>query len=90
MQKHTAELWEVGNTGNHQGLIYAEKTGDNIAVAYDKKNAKLIAAAPDMLKALKQCEEVLFQYVHGNETPEMCAMAETERDALEAIQKATD
>ncbi len=45
--------WYVGNTGNHQGLIIDEKTGDNIAVSYKKEDAALIAAAPELLEALK-------------------------------------
>ena len=44
--------WYEANTGNHQGLIIEEETGKNIAVSYDKKDARLIAAAPDLLEAL--------------------------------------
>jgi hypothetical protein len=51
--KHTPGPWYEAKTGNHQGLIVDEKTGDNIAVAYDKVNARLIAAAPRMLEMLK-------------------------------------
>jgi hypothetical protein len=49
--------WYVGNTSNHQGLIADENTGKNIAVAYDKADAPLIAAAPKLLMALKMSEE---------------------------------
>ena len=45
--------WYEAKTGNHQGLIVSEKDGRNIAVAYDKKDAPLIAAAPKLLEALK-------------------------------------
>ena len=38
---------------NHQRLVVDEKTGRNIAVTYDKKDAPLIAAAPDLLAALE-------------------------------------
>lgn len=34
-----------------QGLIIDEETGKNIAVAYDKKDMDLIAAAPELLEA---------------------------------------
>ena len=47
-----SEGWHVASTGNHQGLIISE-TGENIAVAYDKANAPLIAAAPKLLAALE-------------------------------------
>jgi acetyl/propionyl-CoA carboxylase alpha subunit len=37
-----------------QGIIADEKTGETIAVAYDPKNADLIASAPKLLKALER------------------------------------
>ena len=57
--KHTQENWYKSNTGNHQGLIISENTGENIAVCYDKTNADLIAAAPAMLKILIECDKRL-------------------------------
>ena len=45
--------WYATGTGNHQGLIISEATGANVAVAYDKKDAPLLAAAPDLLEALQ-------------------------------------
>lgn len=45
--------WMVSSTGNHQGLIISE-SGDNIAVAYDKKDAPLIASAPELLSVLER------------------------------------
>ncbi len=45
--------WYESSTGNHQGLIINEVTGENIAVSYDKKHAALIAAAPELLDALR-------------------------------------
>jgi len=45
--------WYESNTGNHQGLIVCEKTGENIAVSYDKKNAPILAAAPDLYFACR-------------------------------------
>jgi hypothetical protein len=45
--------------GNHQGLIIDEDTGRNVAVAYDKADAPLIAAAPALLEALEIAVEVL-------------------------------
>ena len=49
MSKH----WYEANTGNHQGLVVEEETGKNIAVTYDKQDAALCAAAPELLEALK-------------------------------------
>jgi hypothetical protein len=36
-----------------QGLVYDETTGENIAVTYNPDNARLVAAAPDLLAALE-------------------------------------
>lgn len=51
--KHTAGPWYESSTGNHQGLIASEATGENVAVSYDKADAPLIAAAPELLEALE-------------------------------------
>lgn len=53
MSKHTPGPWYVAKTGNDQGLIISEQTGSNVAVSYDAKDAPLIAAAPDLLAALR-------------------------------------
>ena len=52
--KHTPGPWYEASTGNHQGLIISESTSANVAVSYDKDDAQIIAAAPDMLQALKR------------------------------------
>lgn len=48
--------WYEAKTGNHQGLVVEEGTGNNIAVTYDKTDACLIAASPELLFA---CENAL-------------------------------
>ena len=50
--EHSKE-WYVAETGNHQGLICSEDTGENIAVSYDKTHAPLLAASPLLLQACK-------------------------------------
>jgi len=59
--KHTKGNW-FANISGRQPLIYAEETGQSIAVCYDhggeeevKANARLIASAPELLEALKNC-----------------------------------
>jgi hypothetical protein len=60
--------WYEAKTGNHQGLVIEEATGRNVAVAYDKADAPLIAAAPKLLAALKRCAEALEQAeIYANE-----------------------
>ena len=49
--EHTPGPWCVMSTGNHQGLVVAENSPENIAVVYDKKDADIVAAAPDLLEA---------------------------------------
>lgn len=44
--------WYEAKTGNHQGLVIEEETGRNVAVVYDKADARLIAAAPALYAAL--------------------------------------
>ena len=55
--KHTPGPWTGKEQMNGQGLIYAEESGENIAVSYKGKNAYLIAAAPDLLQALTNIVE---------------------------------
>lgn len=50
--------WYVGRTGNCQGLVIEEGTGKNVAVAYAKEDAPLLAAAPEMLEALKSIQQI--------------------------------
>jgi hypothetical protein len=45
--------WYHNNQGNGQGLIIDEATGRNVAVAYDGKDAQLLAAAPQLLDAIQ-------------------------------------
>lgn len=46
--------WYAANMGNdHQGLIVDEQTGRNVAVAYDKSDVHILAAAPAMYEALR-------------------------------------
>ena len=62
----TTNTWYTANTGIgawlgqfRQGLVNDKKTGKNIALVYDKKNAPLVAAAPELMAALKQAITVM-------------------------------
>ncbi len=51
--------WHETKMGNdHQGLIIDEN-GKNIAVSYDKADARLIAAAPEMLDLCREIRKEL-------------------------------
>lgn len=45
------ETWYAKEASAGQGLIISEADGRNVAVTYDKKDAPLAAAAPDLLAA---------------------------------------
>jgi hypothetical protein len=62
--------WYEAKMGNdHQGLVIEEATGRNVAVAYDKVDAPLIAAAPDLLAALENYQR-LVAYLQRTTNPE--------------------
>ena len=65
------ESWYAANMGNgSRGLIVDEKTGANIAVAYDRKHAPLLAAAPAMYEALKDALSCIEQTLSRKEINE--------------------
>ena len=57
MTKWYAKITNRGSV-HEQGLVIDEKTGANIAVTYDPKDAPLVAAAPDLLAALEVIVEI--------------------------------
>lgn len=60
------KLYEA-KTGNHQGLLCQEKTGENIAIVYDKANAayivKCVNAHEALLEALKLSKSMLVDHL---------------------------
>jgi hypothetical protein len=57
---HTPGPWYGQNAaGDHQGLVYAEGTGKDVAVTYDTKDAALVSAAPELLAACKEALTLL-------------------------------
>ena len=60
--------WYHAKIGNihDQGLVIDEETGENIAVVYDKKNAPLLAAAPELLAGLKAVIENMEAHCSDN------------------------
>ncbi|HUV97291.1 MAG TPA: hypothetical protein VMV98_07455 [Acidobacteriaceae bacterium] len=45
--------WYTTKGSMGQGLVIDEADGRNVAVAYDEKDAPLLAAAPDLVRALR-------------------------------------
>jgi hypothetical protein len=66
--KHTQGPWIYQNTGpdsHNQGVVYSKETGESIAVAYDRKNLKAIAAVPDLIDALLFVQEAIALWRDG-------------------------
>lgn len=61
----STSTWHSARTSGDQGLVIEEETGANIAVTYEAKHAPLVAAAPEMLAALKNAGNVLAALATG-------------------------
>ena len=51
--------WHVTNTGNDQGLVIDDNTGENIAVTYKAENAPIVAIAPEAVDLLAETLDML-------------------------------
>lgn len=79
MSKHTTGPWNIGcanfkeeaEIGIHgpgaDGFVICDLQADGYDEDTQKANAKLIAAAPDLLEALESAEMALLGYTHKNE-----------------------
>ncbi len=81
--KHTPGPWHFGPTaGHHDFAIYPEATGKDLALSRgtNEANARLIAAAPELLEALKTMADGYHRgdFKHA-----------VHQDAIAAIAKAT-
>lgn len=70
--QHTLGPWQYQPTaGNHDFLIYSESDGRDIALVRDSNeaNARLIAAAPELLNALETLMLRWGDYIAMGDTP---------------------
>jgi hypothetical protein len=69
MSKHTSGPWVITHSPLN-GYRVSDKTGWGVAVVLkdtnDEANARLIAAAPEMLEALEMADELIDQLVIDN------------------------
>lgn len=78
----------ITNKGSaqEQGLIIEEETGNSIAVSYKPENAKLIAAAPELLKFA----EDILRYLEAGSISKSSDKKFVRMLAREVIYKATE
>lgn len=80
--------WYAKKAGNdHQGLVIDEATGRTVAVAYDRADMELLAAAPELLAALRRLRDCPALCLEGLE-PEDIAAVRAASDAIAATGKA--
>ena len=77
---NTKQNWYAPKSSNHQGTIVSEGDGRTVAVAYDKADAPLLAAAPDLFEALRDLHAACEFWEDQNDS--------VLRNAVEAIAKA--
>lgn len=63
-EKHTPGSWETSRDavpdGHVQVTVYSEESGERVATVFQTEaNARLIAAAPDLLEAARQLVKML-------------------------------
>lgn len=64
MSKHTLGPWEIAVFPDKR--IFVENSyGDGVGEVYDYANARLVAAAPDLLEALKIADGALNEDSNG-------------------------
>ncbi len=82
--------WYTSSTAEDlQGLIYNEKTGQNIAVCYNVEHAALIAAAPELLEACKLALKDTEMLLSGESDPTDENYNATISILMDAIRSAT-
>ena len=102
-QKHTAEKWTLENltgpllrvTAGEKGFVIAMITGDCISHFIGNTeeaiaNAKLIAAAPDMLEALNELVKNVSPYIYKLGVKKGFSEIVALEAAKTAIRKATE
>ena len=86
--QHTPGPWtHKATAGNHDFSIYPESTGRDVALVrdYNESNARLIAAAPELLEALKECityEGAMAEKSHAYAMRRLASITEIARAAI--------
>lgn len=100
--KHTAGKWQLGLNPVTEQISVMSETGKSISfLNYTKHradnnweeqeaNAKLIAAAPELLEALKELSKQVSINCSIGSDPELLELCKKHQKALAAINKATN
>lgn len=70
--QNTQGPWNASaSAGNHQGLVISESTGKTVALTYERTDAALVAAAPELLECLASMVDdyAHLSYEEGNTQP---------------------
>jgi len=69
--KHTPAPWEAHTGEDYTVVMLPDECTDNASIAVygsnDEANARLIAAAPELLEALKKAEEAIREIAEEND-----------------------
>ena len=68
--------WYAGKGSGGQGTVIEEDTGRTVAVAYDEKDAALLAAAPELLAALRELERGIRLWISEGVSDEALTRAQ--------------
>jgi len=95
MSRHTPGPWEINE--RHGGVIYIEGVGNTVAICHDdgfdidhaeaEANARLIAAAPQMLEALEACAAYWY-YKRSPSIPEQSELISLGAEQAQRLIKA--
>lgn len=88
MTEHTSGPWQINHDDGKGHYLIGPRIGENVGMAFGKTDAKIMAAAPDLLTALEAafialqglCEHSCFEdnapeFNEGGEPYEACQQA---------------
>jgi len=92
LMKHTKEPWELSDDGFiYSGYVrIADPHCSQLDINEREANAKLIAAAPELLEALQDLVEDVLSYSGGSDEFTREDAEDLVKDAIKVIKKATE
>lgn len=87
--QHTPGPWYENKGSGGQGLVISEPTGETVAVTYKEKDARPIAAFPDLLAACQTAVEIIRDS-YGEDDVSVSSDCQAVNVLEQAIAKATE